>query len=188
MERKENYPQYAFPQKMSAAEVNGFRKKLGMTQSEFADVFGVSKKTVERWEHEGCGVSGTEAILFDLLFEHPEYLAKKKIIAQQYSLRWIYRLFDKVCAVIDVDERNRIVRVNNYTDIVAYRPFGNNADPSYEEYEEFLESRCFPKSRDKIKLQLNELGIPFYDPVLIIEKTQGRMEEDSFWLELVGRF
>jgi putative transcriptional regulator len=31
---------------------------------------------------------------------------------------------------------------------------------------------------------LDELDIPFYDPFLIIEKTQGRMSEDEFWLAI----
>ena len=49
--------------------------------------------------------------------------------------------------------------------------FGVNQLPTYEEYEEFLESRCFPKTRDKIKLELKRLDLPFYDPLMIIEKT-----------------
>ena len=47
---------------------------------------------------------------------------------------------------------------------------------------QFLKSRCFPETRDKIKIQLDALGIPFYDPMLIIGKTQGRMAEDDFWI------
>lgn len=60
--------------------------------------------------------------------------------------------------------------------------FGANNSPSYEDYEEFLKSRCFPETRDKIKIQLEALNIPFYDPMMIIEKTEGRMAEDDFWI------
>ena len=49
---------------------------------------------------------------------------------------------------------------------------------------EFIESRCFPRTRDKMKLQLRELGLPFYDPLMIIGKTQGRMAEDEQWMEV----
>jgi len=35
-----------------------------------------------------------------------------------------------------------------------------------------------PKERDKMKLVLKELDIPFYDSMLIIEKTNGRMAND----------
>ena len=33
-----------------------------------------------------------------------------------------------------------------------------------------------------MKIQLEVLGLPFYDPMLIIEKTQGRMADDDFWI------
>ena len=64
------------------------------------------------------------------------------------------------------------------------RAFGPNTEPSYDEYQEFLESRCFPRTRDKIKLELARLDIPFYDPILIIEKTEGRMADDKFHIRI----
>lgn len=70
----------------------------------------------------------------------------------------------------------------NYTNNIMFRAFGANNNPNYDDYEEFLKSRCFPETRDKIKIQLDALGIPFYDPMLIIGKTQGRMAEDDFWI------
>ena len=39
-----------------------------------------------------------------------------------------------------------------------------------------------PESRDKMKLILKDLGLPFYDPIMIIEKTEGRMAEGDFWM------
>ena len=63
-----------------------------------------------------------------------------------------------------------------------YRAFGINDEPTYLDYLEFLESRCFPRTRDKMKLILDELDIPFYDPFMIVQKTQGRMAEDDFWI------
>lgn len=177
--------EYAFPRIMSDTDVKGLRKKLNMTQKEFSEVLGVSKPTVERWEKDGSQIKGAETILFDLLIERPELLLRKKIQEKQYPLRLNYMYNDKVCATIDVDERNRRVLVNNYTNMVIYRPFGNVEEPTYEMYEEFLESRCFPKTRDKLKIELDKLGLPFYDALLIIEKTQGRMEDDDFWIEIV---
>ncbi len=39
---------------------------------------------------------------------------------------------------------------------------------------EFLESRCFPRTRDKMKLVLEDIGLPFfYDTFMIIEKDAG---------------
>ncbi len=43
---------------------------------------------------------------------------------------------------------------------------------------------CSVRSRDKIKLVLRDMELPFYDPFLIIEKTQRRMAEDEFWLKI----
>ena len=66
-----------------------------------------------------------------------------------------------------------------------FRAFGVVETPDYDQYLEFLESRCFPSSRDKMKLILKDLDLPFYDPMMIIEKTEGRMAEDDFWIRHV---
>lgn len=65
-----------------------------------------------------------------------------------------------------------------------FRAFGIVENPKYEEYLEFLESRCFPRTRDKMKLVLEDLDLPFYEPFMIIEKTEGRMAEDDFWIKI----
>ena len=41
-----------------------------------------------------------------------------------------------------------------------------------------------PPTRDKMKIILKELNLPFYDPFMIIQKTQGRMAEDNFWIQI----
>ena len=78
----------------------------------------------------------------------------------------------------------RKVKIYNYTNNFIKKAFGRNEKPTFEEYEEFLESRCFPRQRDKIKLVLEDLNLPFYDPFMIIEKTEGRMAEDDFWIRI----
>lgn len=35
-----------------------------------------------------------------------------------------------------------------------------------------------------MKLILKDLNIPFYDPIMIIKKTEGRMAEDNFWIKI----
>ena len=89
-----------------------------------------------------------------------------------------------LCSIIDVNDMTRQVILYNYTDNLLFRAFGKNERPTYEDYEAFLESRCFPRTRDKMKLMLKEYDLPFYDPFLIVEKTGGRMEEDDFHLEI----
>ena len=65
-----------------------------------------------------------------------------------------------------------------------FRAFGVVETPDYDQYLEFLESRCFPSSRDKMKLILKDLDLPFYVPLMIIEKTEGRMADDDFWIRI----
>lgn len=91
---------------------------------------------------------------------------------------------DTPCTLIDVDEMQKIVHIRNYVDNIQFRAFGIKENPTIEDYNEFLESRCFPRTRDKMKLVLRDLGIPFYDPYLIIQKTEGRMAEDDFWIRI----
>lgn len=83
-----------------------------------------------------------------------------------------------------MNEPERKVKVKNYTDKIMFRAFGVVETPDYDQYLEFLESRCFPSSRDKMKLILKDLDLPFYDPMMIIEKTEGRMAEDDFWIRI----
>ena len=83
-----------------------------------------------------------------------------------------------------VNEMEQKVHIINYTDNLMFRAFGKVENPDYKMYEEFLESRCFPANRDKMKLILKDLGLPFYDPIMIIEKTEGRMAEDDFWIRI----
>ena len=63
-------------------------------------------------------------------------------------------------------------------DNVQFTAFGSNTEPSIADYEDFLESRCLPRSRDKIKLELKESDIPFYDPYLIVKKRRGEWQKE----------
>lgn len=99
-------------------------------------------------------------------------------------IRLWYMHKQSVCTLIDVNEVKREVRIFNYTDNMIFRAFGVVENPDFEMYQEFLESRCFPKTRDKMKLILKDLDLPFYDPFMIIEKTEGRMAEDDFWIRI----
>ncbi len=89
-----------------------------------------------------------------------------------------------ICTIIDVDDLERRIKIINYTNNVMKRAFGVVSNPTYEDYEEFLKSRCFPETRDKLKLVLENLGLPFYDPYLIIQKTEERTAEDNFWIKI----
>ena len=75
------------------------------------------------------------------------------------------------------------VKITNLTDDLLSRAFGINEKPSWSEYEAFLEYRCMPRTRYGIREELKSLGVDSYDPVLIIEKTKGRLYDDGQWLQ-----
>ncbi|MCR5558720.1 MAG: helix-turn-helix domain-containing protein [Butyrivibrio sp.] len=175
---------YVTPKNLSPRAVKEMRQSLGMTQKEMAEFLRVSKPTVERWEMGDKDITGPVTLLNQILMLHPELSDELVLPPKELPLRIYYYYKDTVCTVIDVDEMKRVVRIRNYARNLMFRAFGINESPSFEEYEEFMESRCFPRTRDKMKIMLDSLGIPFYDPILIIEKTKGRMAEDDFWLEI----
>ena len=175
---------YIIPKNTTGKMIKEIRKSLKMTQKSFAGFIGVSKPTVERWESQQEKITGPIVVLLEILRRNPRLPVQFQIPENKLKLRLYYMYEDMVCTIIDIDEANREVEIHNYTDNLQYRAFGVNTEPTFKDYEEFIEARCFPKTRDKIKLELERLGIPFYDPVLIIEKTEGRMAEDKFWIRL----
>ena len=175
---------YAFPEMLTGQEIKRIRKQLQFTQQQFADFLRVSKKTIERWEAGEKEITGPIVALVKILTEQPQLPEMLQIPPRKYPLRLFYMFQNEICTVIDVDEMNRQVKIYNYTNLFIYRAFGRDEMPSFERYEEFLSERCFPESSDKMKLILQDLDLPFYDPLLIIEKTQGRMAEDDFWIRI----
>lgn len=179
-----NKKKFILPEAVTASEIKNVRKKLNLTQKDFAELTGCSKSTIERWETSKEPISGPIVLLLQLLNKDPEVVQEIKVPPQVYPVRLWYMHNQTVCTLIDVDEVNRKVWIKNYVENVMFRAFGNVEEPEYKQYQEFLESRCFPRSRDKLKLVLKDLDIPFYDPFMIIEKTEGRMAEDDFWIRI----
>lgn len=175
---------FAIADYLSGEDIRSIRKKLSLTQKEFAELVNISVKTVERWETGDKPVTGPVVTLVKLLTENPQIPEMYRIATRPYPMRLWYMYGQEICTVIDVDEGSRLVKIRNYTNRYQYRAFGREEYPTFEQYEEFLESRCFPRSRDKIKWELRELDVLFYDPLLIIEKTEGRMAEDDFWIRI----
>ena len=180
MEKKRFAVEGAIP----AEEIKRIRKRLKLTQRELADLLGCSRPTVERWEKEDTCSRGLIVLLMKLLERNMDYIKELEIPPQNLPVRMWYMYKEKYCTLIDVDETKNLIRIKNYTDNVMFRAFGTKETPSMEDYRAFLESRCFPESRDKMKLVLQDLGLPFYDPYLIIQKTEGRMAEDDFWIKI----
>lgn len=94
---------------------------------------------------------------------------------------------NNLCTTIDIDFKHEKISIQNYTDEIPLRAFGVVTNPDWSDFEYFLEDRCFPRTRDHAKEILREMGLPFYDPLLIIEKTQGRMAGDHQWIMILKK-
>ena len=177
--------EYVINSSVCGKDIRRAREVLDMTQKEFASFVCSSKRTIENWESkEEQAITGPIVPLIEILLRQPELAEKLEYPKDRMRMRLIYMYKNMVCSVIDVDEPKRKVRVKNYIDNPLFRAFGRNTEPSFNDYEEFLRSRCFPETRDKMKLELKRLGLPFYDPLMIIEKTEGRMADDHFWIRI----
>lgn len=108
-------------------------------------------------------------------------MKRKKEIKQLQTL--YYKKNDEIMTKIMVDYKNETILVQNYTDRNLDKAFGANENPSFADFEAFLEDRCFPRNRDHMKLHLNELKLDFYDPYNIVRKTHGKLEGDSYSIE-----
>lgn len=62
--------------------VKTFRKEHHMTQVALANVLGVTKKTIEKWEQGVNNVNGSSAVLLRLLESNPE------LLHQLYSVKY----------------------------------------------------------------------------------------------------
>lgn len=176
--------EYIFTNSISGKEIKRIRNKCNLTQISLASFLNVTKKTIERWESSKIEVTGPAVVLMKMLDDHPRLVEYYEIPPRTTPLRIRYMSGEDLCSIIDVDEVNKTIQVHDFTNRYLYRPFGKIENPNYEDYLELLESRCFPKTRDKMKIILDQLEIPYYDPMLIIEKTKGKMAEDDFWLEI----
>ena len=111
-----------------------------------------------------------------------KYLSKAP--AKGSTMRLTYMFRQHPCTVIDVDFLNQRISIQNKTADPVHRAFGVIEDPTWKDFENFLSERCVPETRGNKKELLRELGLTDYDPMQIVEKTQGRMADDDLWLKL----
>ena len=116
-----------------------------------------------------------------------KYLSpSKRFETDQYvTMRMRFMHVNTLCTIIDIDFMHRQIYITNLTNDNIHRAFGVVKNPTWEDFEFFIESRCVPKSRSNIKSVLRDLGVSSYDPLQIIEKTKGRMAEDNQWIDII---
>ena len=76
VELKSNTISSTPPQRFTPEEIRSIRTKLNMSQGFFADVIGVSKKTVESWEYGRGKPSGAASRMLTIASKDPEALRR----------------------------------------------------------------------------------------------------------------
>ena len=97
-----------------------------------------------------------------------------------------FRFYDdsRLCSTIVADFTDHTLRVQNEAVPLEKTAFGKNLTPDWADLERFWEERCIPRGRAGLWEYLEAIGVADYDPLAIIQKTQGRMAEDQQWLEV----
>ena len=129
----------------------------GVPMQEIADRYGTSRQIVSKY-----------------LNQAPE---------DGYTMRMTLMYQNRPCTAIDVNFLQNKIKIQNYTKDILHRAFGIKEDPTWEDFYVFLQDRCFPKTRGNVKTVLAGLGLQDYDPLQIVEKTNGRTAEDDLWLK-----
>lgn len=162
------------------------RKRVqGMSVTKLATEYGVSRQTMSSYLNmEQEDVNGLIYRTYKKWMEVNKDFRNSHNV-QDYLMRMEYMCGDELCSSILVNFEKKEIAVVNYTNDVIHQAFGVKAKPDWEDFEYFLESRCFPRGRDYMKDILRDLELDFYDPLAIIEKTKGRMAEDKQWLRLM---
>lgn len=101
-----------------------------------------------------------------------------------YTMRMEFMCGENCCSVILVNTKEEKIAVVNETDDLLHRAFGIKAKPTWTDFEEFLESRCFPETRMDLEDLLEDLDLEEYEPLAIVERTEGRMAEDFQWIKI----
>ena len=163
------------------AEIAAKREK-GIRVSDLAKEYGVSRQTLSTYLNKQD--QRMEQIIESMRVWREFNRSFKDVDLVDFTMRMDFMCEDECCTQILVDFKREKIAIRNTTDKIMLRAFGINQNPTWEEFLEFLEDRCFPRTRDNLKLILQDLELDFYDPFYIIEKTHGRMGEDMQWLKV----
>lgn len=101
--------------------IKEFRRKYNLTQVDLANIFGLSKKAIEKWEQGKNGIKGGNAILIRLMMEdesilkkvyyvkliEPNHLEKKKYIEVETE-----EVENVVCDFNNIQMNNKVLYSN----------------------------------------------------------------------------
>lgn len=162
--------------------------KAGGTAGKDSKTYKVSLPS--KWVAE-LGLTDTKMeILFDgeriIVSPHlsmDEFLEKKQSLGHKL-VKFEFYDGESLCTKIIADFTDEILSVENTTEHIVKTAFGKNEVPTWEDFQNFLEERCVPRSRSGIREYLETIGVEEYNPIEIIKKTSGRMAEDNQWIKL----
>ena len=101
-------------------------------------------------------------------------------------VKYTYMMGDNKVTDI-IENSNGVIDFINYSDDILDTAFGIKKSPvSVEDLEKFFKRRCFPETRGNVKRILKTLGVGFYSPRLIVQKTHGVMFDDIYWIRFEG--
>lgn len=175
----------------SSQRENYEKKSRGNSRKECRKVFGQSPGSVASCD--GTFKRGPRGAFFDgekspsdRLHQQISELFRRNAEQKGHQLKE-YRYYDgdTLCTVILADFTAEQICIENKVDEILDTAFGVNETPSWEDFLAFLAERCIPKTRKGLDYYLDAVGVPEYDPVQLVEKTQGRMAEDHKWLEII---
>ncbi len=162
--------------------------KAGGTASEDSKTYKVSVPS--KWVAE-LGLADSkmemtfdgERIIISPHLSMDKFLEKKKSFGHKLMS---FEFYDGeiLCTRIVADFTDKTLSVQNTTERIVKTAFGKNEVPTWEDFQNFLEERCVPRSRSGIREYLEAIGVEGYNPLEIIKKTNGRMAEDNQWLKL----
>ena len=164
----------------------------GHSVSELAKEYGVSRQTMSFYINEvACemeinSTDGVASVVRGLSYwkKINESFAIPATEIEKCRMRMDYMRNKEVFTSILVNFKDEQIYIKNFTEHPLKCAFGVKRNPTWEDFNYFLEDRCVPRSRDHMKIILKDYGLDFYDPISIIEKTGGRMAEDDFYLKL----
>lgn len=124
-----------------------------------------------------------ERIIISPHLSMDKFLESKKSLGHRLMKLEFYD-GEVLCTKIIADFTDETLFVENTTEHIVKTAFGKNEVPTWEDFQNFLEERCLPRSRSGIREYLETIGVEEYDPLEIIKKTSGSMAEDNQWIKL----
>lgn len=169
---------------LSADEVSRIRERheAGETVTALAKEYGISRQVLSGYLNQS---NEKEKEKYNTVKSWERLnRAFEGINPADYTIRMEFMCKDDCCSVILVNVKEEKIAVVNETDDLVHRAFGIKARPTWEDFEGFLESRCFPRTREDLDMVLEDLELDEYDPLAIVERTGGRMAEDLQWIKI----